>query len=111
MQYLNDDMDELARRAAENYPLDISGANWDKVKCSLQEPVVSKKGKTNWIWLLPLAIFWISNTFIAYRQGYGDGKSFFEIEKSSNHNNSISNSRMGSFVDQPQTFQGQGLVN
>ena len=92
MQYLNDDMDELARRAAENYPLDISGANWDKVKSSLQQPVVSKKRKTNWLWLLPLAIFWISNTFIAYRQGYGDGKSYNKKHNSSINSNSISKS-------------------
>lgn len=81
MQYLNDDMDELVRRAAENYPLDTSGANWDKVKNSMQQPVESSKKGIKWLWFIPLAIFWISNTFIAYRQGYGDGISNIQSQK------------------------------
>ncbi|MDB5247792.1 MAG: hypothetical protein JWQ40_2186 [Segetibacter sp.] len=31
MQFLNDDMDELFRRAGEEYPLNTNGADWDKV--------------------------------------------------------------------------------
>ena len=99
MQYLNDDMDELARRAAENYPLDTSGANWDKVKSSMLQPVVNKEGKTKktyWLWLLPLAIFWISNTFIAYREGFGDGKSFINNQNGSIKNNSINSNTSNS---------------
>ena len=90
MQYLNDDMDELIRRAAEDYPLDTSGANWDKVKNSMQQPVVSKKRKISWLWLVPLAIFWISNTFIAYRQGFGDGKSSVQEQNNSTSKSSRS---------------------
>jgi hypothetical protein len=36
MQYVNDDMDELFKRAAENYPLDTNSANWNKVLAALQ---------------------------------------------------------------------------
>lgn len=93
MQYLNDDMDELARRAAEDYPLDTSGANWDKVKSSMQQSVASKKGKTNWLWLIPVVVFWISNTFIAYRQGFGDGKLYTDKQNNSTNNNAISKSK------------------
>jgi hypothetical protein len=36
MQYVNDDMDELFKRAAENYPLDTNSANWNKVLAALK---------------------------------------------------------------------------
>jgi len=31
MQSLNDDMDELFRRASDEYPLNTNGADWNKV--------------------------------------------------------------------------------
>jgi hypothetical protein len=37
-QSLNDDMDELFRKAAEEYPLKTDGANWDKVLEQLRLP-------------------------------------------------------------------------
>jgi hypothetical protein len=37
MQDVNDDMDELLRRAASGYPLNTSTANWNKVKTLLAE--------------------------------------------------------------------------
>ena len=61
MQYVNDDMDELFRRAAENYPLDTSGANWNKVLALMEgetgEKTVSEKkqnDKRRFLWLLLL---------------------------------------------------------
>lgn len=61
MQYVNDDMDELFKRAAENYPLDTNSANWNKVLAALQnqteaKPVPGKKGNKNGrlLWLLLL---------------------------------------------------------
>jgi hypothetical protein len=61
MQYVNDDMDELFRRAAENYPLDTSGANWNKVLALMEgetgEKTVSEKKQNNnrrFLWLLLL---------------------------------------------------------
>jgi hypothetical protein len=62
MQYVNDDMDELLRRAAENYPLDTNSANWNKVLTALQNengaPTSSEKNNKNkngrFLWLLLL---------------------------------------------------------
>lgn len=61
MQYVNDDMDELFKRAAENYPLDTNSANWNKVLAALQnqtevKTVSEKKGNNNrrLLWLLLL---------------------------------------------------------
>lgn len=62
MQYVNDDMDELFRKAAENYPLDTNTANWNKVVAALQGPdqpqrVKGKKGRLLWLLLLlPLGL-------------------------------------------------------
>ncbi len=54
-------MDELFRRAAENYPLDTNGADWNKVLSALQgqdasqlvpEKKKNKKGRFLWLLLL-----------------------------------------------------------
>jgi len=68
MQYVNDDMDELFRRAAENYPLDTNGADWNKVLAAMQgteatKTVTEKKGnkKRRFLWLLlllPMALIY-----------------------------------------------------
>jgi hypothetical protein len=62
MQYVNDDMDELFRRAAENYPLDTDGADWDKIAVALEKtsPVsgrAEKNSKYRLLWLLLLLPF------------------------------------------------------
>ena len=61
MQYVNDDMDEVFRRAAEHYPLDTNSSNWDKVARALASPEDPKpeqpKKKNNrkqFLWLLVL---------------------------------------------------------
>ena len=61
MQYVNDDMDELFRSAAENYPLDTRTADWDKVLAALQgqtetKTISEKKRDKNgrFLWLLLL---------------------------------------------------------
>ena len=61
MQYVNDDMDELFKRAAENYPLDTNGADWNKVLAALQNAteantISENKGnkKSRFLWLLLL---------------------------------------------------------
>src|SRR5438270_6835662 len=63
MQYVNDDMDELFRRAAENYPLDTNNANWNKVWNALQDPEENPNENSNrkrrffWLFaLLPLSL-------------------------------------------------------
>src|SRR4051812_1249773 len=62
MQYVNDDMDDLFRRAAKDYPLDISGSDWNKVAAGLvntgENPVPEKK-KRSFLWfvmLVPLSM-------------------------------------------------------
>lgn len=59
MQYVNDDIDDVFRKAAEGYPLDTSGADWNKVLAGLQgkeEPVrpARKKDQRRYLWLLML---------------------------------------------------------
>lgn len=59
MQEVNDNMDELFRRAAEDYPLDTSSKDWNKIAIALQneqEPVqaVKKDKRGRFLWLLLL---------------------------------------------------------
>jgi hypothetical protein len=60
MQYVNDDMDDQFRKAAEHYPLDTRGADWSKIAAALADPgtvVVAGKSKNNrgkMLWLLLL---------------------------------------------------------
>jgi hypothetical protein len=60
MQYVNDDMDEQFRKAAEHYPLDTRGADWSKIAAALADPgtaVVAAQPKNNrgkMLWLLLL---------------------------------------------------------
>ncbi|WP_153801084.1 outer membrane beta-barrel protein [Foetidibacter luteolus] len=73
MQQLNDDMDELFRKAADNYPLNTQGADWDKVMHAMNEQpdapdeaITDKKGNNyrRLLWLLLLLpVIWICNRF------------------------------------------------
>lgn len=66
MRYTDDDMDELFRRAAENYPLNTNSADWDKIAEKLypaENIINSKKRRFNshllWIILLiPLSFIY-----------------------------------------------------
>jgi hypothetical protein len=64
---VNDDMDELFRRAAENYPLKTDTSDWQKVeqKLAAAEPDESVKGgsknKSWFLLLLLLPVAWICN--------------------------------------------------
>src|SRR3982750_2443214 len=72
MQFMNDDMDELFRRAAENYPLDTRGADFSKVASALQNSdegkVIPKKkgnrGKLLWLMLL-LPMAFVCNQYLS----------------------------------------------
>jgi hypothetical protein len=61
MQHVNDDMDELFRRAGEEYPLDTSGADWSKIAKELNLPATEKAAPENsnkkLLWLLLLLPF------------------------------------------------------
>jgi hypothetical protein len=59
MQYENENMDELFRRAAEDYPLDTSSKDWSKVQQALENnqnetPVAQRNNKGRFLWLLLL---------------------------------------------------------
>src|SRR5437870_5370803 len=57
MQYENENMDELFRRAAEDYPLDTSSKDWNKVQQALESKetqIVQKNNKGRLLWLLLL---------------------------------------------------------
>ena len=58
MLNLNDDMDDLIRQAAEDYPLKIKGNDWDKIAGAMQSATVTTqpaKGK-KYLWLLLLLL-------------------------------------------------------
>lgn len=57
MQSVNDDMDELWRRAANEYPLNTGGADWDKVASRLGiPPEPPKRRDRRYLWLLLLLL-------------------------------------------------------
>lgn len=65
MQYVDDDMDNLFRRAAEGYPLKTDAANWDKFKALMDKDAAltqieaqkQKQSKRRLLWLLLLIPF------------------------------------------------------
>src|SRR5476651_2729363 len=72
MQELNDDMDDLFRRAAENYPLQTNSSDWDKVLSALLaaettpavNPTQTKKSDYRQVlWLLLLLPVWVCNKY------------------------------------------------
>lgn len=69
MQSVNDDMDDLFRKAAQHYPLKTDSANWDSVlnKMDATEPATPAKTKKNFrklLWLLLLIPFgWLCNNY------------------------------------------------
>jgi hypothetical protein len=74
MQYVNDDMDELYRRAAEGYPLNTGGADWNKIQTALKDPhsggEEKKSNNRKFLWLfllLPLGL--VCNRYFIYNEG------------------------------------------
>ena len=64
MQHLNNDMDELFRKAAEGYPLNTGGADWEKVHARLQEEKELPPANTRdhrWMVLLLLPLVFLCN--------------------------------------------------
>ena len=67
MQFVNDDMDDLFRRAAEEYPLKTDSADWDKLASKMQaedehkNASGKKRNKAKYLLLLaliPLFLIW-----------------------------------------------------
>ncbi len=76
MLYVNDDMDELFRRAADNYPLKTDSAEWKKVSDHLPvnnlttpDPTPDTKNRY-WLLLLLLLIpiIWLSNNYLSTKK-------------------------------------------
>jgi hypothetical protein len=61
MHHVNDDMDEIFRRAGKEYPLDTGGGDWEKIAKELNIPAEgdarSGGGKKRFLWLLLLLPF------------------------------------------------------
>jgi hypothetical protein len=97
MQYVNDDMDDVFRKAAEGYPLDTSGADWNKVLAGLQgkeEPVqpARKRDQRRYLWLLMLLPLGLVCNY------------YFEQQKTAGHStvsNNTQDAARGNDVSQP----------
>jgi len=81
MQYVNNDMDEQFRRAAEDYPLDTGSMDWNRVLSALEEDqpkAIEKRDdrKNRFLWLLLLLpLFFVCNRFGMQTAGVrGEGK-------------------------------------
>src|SRR5690349_11323015 len=82
MQYINDDMDELFRRAAEDYPLNTNNADWNSVLKKLSENRAdlkpgNKEGYKKYnrllLLLLLLPVIWIGKEYFysSHKPGIG----------------------------------------
>lgn len=77
MQFLNDDMDEVYRRAAEEYPLKTDSADWNAVvkKMLAREhggtPVKKSRKHHKWILLLVFMVpgLWLGNDYLKKDRG------------------------------------------
>jgi hypothetical protein len=78
MEHVNDDMDELFRRAAEGYPLNTDSADWNAVvkKLSVEKPVNTDRGSSKnknyrhllWLLLLLPAV-WVYDNYSFRKSG------------------------------------------
>ena len=74
MLHVNDDMDELFRNAAENYPLKTEGSDWNKVKAGLapQPPATAPSSTNSKFWLFGLLLLiplvWLSINYFSNRK-------------------------------------------
>lgn len=69
MQPVNNDIDNLYRKAAEDYPLSTNNADWNKLLEKMEaetgvQPIEKKEKKTKFLWLLLLLpMFFICNHY------------------------------------------------
>lgn len=104
MLNVNDDMEELMRRAAENYPLKADANGFDKVLEGIRsfsndgEPKEPKSNKKRLLWLLMLLPFtFICNKY--YKNNGGDVaiKPLVDIERSKTNNSITATQRTSEF--------------
>src|SRR5215218_9150723 len=70
MQHVNDDMDDLVRRAAKEYPLNTNSGQWEKIADALHNkdfypPTENKNGRRKLFWfllLIPCLLYHQHNT-------------------------------------------------
>ena len=85
----NNDMEELLRRAAENYPLKTDNADWEKMRTRLaaenfsDAPASNKKNGGLWLLLLLLPLAWAGYFYIPFT-GTGNNKNSLKEEISKN---------------------------
>lgn len=91
MYELEDDMDELFRRAAKDYPLDTNTADWNKLQEAMQKADATssldnlstsgKKSKRRFLWLLLLLLplSWVEYEYS--RSSKGDKAALTQTEK------------------------------
>jgi len=98
MQYINDDMDELFRRAAEDYPLNTNNADWNSVLKKLSENSAdikpgNKRGNKKYssllLLLLILPVIWIGKEYFYSSNNAGSRISMAQH----NSNNKLSSSK------------------
>ncbi|OIR00647.1 hypothetical protein GALL_173390 [mine drainage metagenome] len=115
MQSVNDDMDDLFRRAAENYPLKTDGADFNKVLAGLQSadkgnvaPVKTKNKSRRLLWLLVLLPFiWICNG-----NYFKSDKNVASIDKNTiTHKGSADNNAENNITEQHQQTDGEKQVD
>lgn len=76
----NNDMEELLRKAAENYPLKTDNADWEKVRTRLaaenfsDAPASNKKNRGLWLVLLILPLAWAGYFYIPFTGTDTDNK-------------------------------------
>jgi hypothetical protein len=96
MQLVNDDMDELFRRAGEEYSLDTSGSDWEKVAGELassgQTEAPAKKTNKKLLWLLLLLPF-----SLICNQYFVGGN----VSKTAINNTEVDNNRDEATIDKP----------
>jgi len=103
MQYVNNDMDDQFRRAAEDYPLDTGSMDWNRVLSALEEDqprVVEQKEnkKRRFLWLLLLLpLFFVCNRFGMQIPANGGGGRAGEAAADRVKSNEITHTGMRSF--------------
>src|SRR4051812_30356694 len=63
---VNDDMDELFRKAADDYPLRTDSADWEKVRRQLEAATVPKEERKDRRYLLFLLLLLIPFSWLGY---------------------------------------------
>jgi hypothetical protein len=94
MQHIENDMDELFRKAAENYPLKTEAQNWDKIAAMLASASVvntsGEKGKKKYTWLFLLGfLFLVSAVSILIFHNRDQSSYFKSVTANPNSKNTV----------------------